>query len=168
MIEFPSNLLAGIAIAAGCVALHLSCGEKRWVKKFTGVGFAIVWMGLSVLVLLAEGIFSLKLYHSWGFIVWWLVFLCHLGMVIIRRLRAWNLRNALFLLNHFGLWLAVAASFLGAPGEEALQMGIPFGQAEYDPWSGAVQAGILMMLAGSVGLIVCGPLKRKEDGHGLE
>lgn len=253
--EFPVNLLGGIVLVAGCVALQLFYGEKRWVKKFTGVGFALGWMALLILLLLTEGIFSCKLYHSWFFVVLWLVFLCHLGMVVIRRLHPWNAGNVFFLLNHFGVWLAVAASFLGAPDVKISQMSIPLGKAEdrtidergevhpldfsvvlrkfsvgypervpgvpenfraelflqgkekekqvnlevnkpvsfegytfyleryagdeeevrevvlqlvRDPWRGAVYAGIMIMLAGSLGLIFRASLKRKGDKCGLE
>ena len=229
--EFPYNLWGGILLVVGCIVFSLF-GNRRWLRSMTAIGFTLVWMAVLA------------------------VFLFHLGLVILRRLRKWNLRNALFFLNHTGIWLVVAATFLGAPDVKRVKMLLPLGQAENraldengyihslffrvllqkfqveyfdddrsapknfraelllqspnetkrveldvnkpvrfegyafyiegydqqlgsaseyvtlqlvrDPWEHIVYWGILMMLAGSVGLIIYGPIRRKRDERDLE
>ncbi len=253
--EFPYNLWGAILLVVGCIVFSLF-GNRRCLRSMTGIGFTLVWMAVLAVFLVAEGIGGWKLYHTWGGILLWLVFLFHLGLVILRRLRKWNLRNALFFLNHTGIWLVVAATFLGAPDVKRVKMLLPLGQAENraldengyihslffrvllqkfqveyfdddrsvpknfraelllqspnetkrveldvnkpvrfegyafyiegydqqlgsaseyvtlqlvrDPWEHIVYWGILMMLAGSVGLIIYGPIRRKRDERDLE
>ncbi len=128
--EFPLNLWAGMLILTGCIVLSLCAKDKRWMKGMTGVGFTLGWMAVLVVFLVAEGLGGWKLRHTWAFVLLWVVFLFHLGMVIVRRIRKWSLRNALFFLNHAGIWLVVAASLLGAPDVKRVRMVAPLGQAE--------------------------------------
>ncbi len=127
---FPLNLWAGILVLAGCILFSFFCKDKHWMKRVTGGGFTLVWMAVLVLFLIAEGIGRWQLYHSWAFVLLWFVFLFHLGMVILRRIRVWNRRNALFFLNHTGIWLVVAASLLGAPDVKRVNMALSLEQAE--------------------------------------
>lgn len=253
---FPLNLLGGIAIVAGCILLPLFYGNKCWMRRISGIGFMLVWTAVLVSILAVEGIFAWKLYRTWFFIALWLVFLLHLGVVIVHRIHKWNRGNILFLLNHLGVWIAVAASLFGASDVKTLKMVVPLGVAENnavdekggvfplpfsvalqkfyvgyygeeqripkrfsselslqggdekkqvtievnkpvkfggydlylngydhreghdpeyvvlqlvrDPWGGWVRGGIVMMGVGSLGLIIYGRLKRKEDENGVE
>lgn len=254
--EFPLNVLSGILFVLGIVVLSVFYSDKVWVKRVSGVGFTLVWISVFVLILVIEGVFALKLYRTWPFIVLLLVFLLHLGMVIVRHMRRWNFRNVLFLFNHAGLWITIAAALLGIPDMKAVKMIAPLGRPEYmtidvkgrvyplpftvtlqefvaeyyqdrqsmpksfrselflqsqdkksrvtlevnkpvrfggytiyqdgydpakgsdseyvilqlvrDPWIVLVYLGIMMMLAGSLGLIVYGPIKKKKYGIRLE
>lgn len=123
--EFPLNLLGGTCLVLLILVLSCFYKDKRWVKKLAGTGFTFTWMILCILVLVLEGIFAWKLYASWPFIVFLGFLLLHLGIVIVRHHREWDLKYVLFLLNHLGLWLTLAAALLGAPDVKTLKMVAP-------------------------------------------
>lgn len=253
---FPMNLLGGLVLLSGIGILTAFYRNTSWVKGLSGLKCTFILTVLFVAILVVEGIWAFQLFRTWLFVLLLLVLLLHLGLVIAWHSRQFSWRNGLFLLNHGGLWITIAAALLGAPDSRTLKMISFRGRADYmaidaegrvcplpftvtlqnfeadyyagsggkprnfrselllqsrrekkqvivevnhpvkfegyavyqdgydpakgsdseyvvlqmvrDPWWGGVYAGILMMIAGAVGLIMAGPLKKKAYGIRLE
>lgn len=67
---------------------------------------------------------------SWIFAGIIMLFLTNLGYVTIRRVRSTRTRRWRFLLNHAGVWIAVAAGFVGSADEQVLRMAVDREHAE--------------------------------------
>ena len=65
---------------------------------------------------------------NWAFILSSLALLIILGFTIVRRLLPFNVKNIAFLFNHFGLWIILAAGFMGASDSQTLMLQVEEGQ----------------------------------------
>lgn len=52
--------------------------------------------------------------NSWSFLILSIYLLFILGFVIIKRTNKFNFRNIVFMLNHLGLWIAIASASFGS------------------------------------------------------
>lgn len=64
---------------------------------------------------------------NWAFIFSSLLLLIILGFTIIRRLLPLSVKNVAFFLNHFGLWIILAAGFMGSSDSQTYMMRIEEG-----------------------------------------
>lgn len=129
---FPVNLIALLFLVLGIWVLHGYYGRTRIVRTLAGMPATLTITALLITILIVEGIWALQLFKSWVFILLEFILLVILGLVILKKTHPLHGRNLLFLLNHGGLWIALAAALLGAPDREEYKLIAPLGQPEYN------------------------------------
>lgn len=140
---FPFNLYFGLFVAGFIVYGHIVLRKHPLVKFLQSVPAAVgslSMLGVLALVMalypqheLANQSFADKmgLHHilsHWSYVFSFVFVLVSLGFVVLKRLRPFTLKNAGFLLNHFGLWLSLFAAGLGAGDIEKLQLTVNEGK----------------------------------------
>lgn len=129
---FPVNLIATAFLLTGIWVLHRYYAHTTVVKKLSGMPAALITTGLIVGMLVIEGIWALELFRTWIFIALELLLLVTLGLVTLKKTASPSRRKLLFLLNHAGLWVALAAALMGAPDREEYKMIAPLGETGYN------------------------------------
>lgn len=132
LFAFPMNAIALLILVLGTWILHRYYSRHTLVRWFSGIPASLLIIGLSILLLIIEGIWALQLFKSWIFIILQLLLLLILGLLVLQKGVIFKGRNLLFQLNHGGLWLAIAAALFGAPDREEYKMLIPLHQTEYN------------------------------------
>jgi len=142
---FPWNLIAGL-VFLGLLILSFFLWQKHPVIKGLGSVKAALpaILGFTFLVLLmgfvkqdvepknvlAKLIGLNHLIKTWPFILINLYLLILLGIVTMKRLTPFNLKNAGFFLNHFGLFLVLFSTALGSSDMQRLTMNCYENQTE--------------------------------------
>lgn len=129
---FPVNLIATAFLLTGIWVLHRYYAHTTAVKKLSGMPATLITTGLIVGMLIIEGIWALELFRTWIFIALELLLLVILGLVTLKKTTSLSRRNLLFLLNHAGLWVALAAALMGAPDREEYKIIAPLGETGYN------------------------------------
>ena len=135
--EFPWNLISGL-VFLGCLTLSFLFWHKHPILMWLGSVKAALpaILGFTFLVLLmgfvkqdvepkTELIRHLGMTHlvkTWPFILINLYLLILLGIVTLRRLTPFTLKNTGFFLNHFGLFLVLFSTALGSSDMQRLTM----------------------------------------------
>ena len=139
LIRWPVNLIVGAGIPALLLIIHFRLQKHpliKWLSSIPAAISAISFFAAAVLLLgfipqndpdTGKYLHLLGLTHmknSWLMMVSGLYFLVTLGFVTIRK--TWPLRrkNLGFLLNHAGLWITIAAAYLGAGDLERLNVSV--------------------------------------------
>ncbi len=129
LLQWPANLAVGTGIPLLLLGIYIRFGKKPFVKWLSSVPaavsailfFAVVVMLLGFIpqgdqnaskYLVLTGLTHVK--NSWLMMVSGLYFLMILGFVAIRRASPFNRKNLGFLLNHAGLYIAIAGGYLGS------------------------------------------------------
>ena len=145
--SYPLNLLAGGAFIYAIVMVHWLGRKKSWGRWLSGVPMTLAVIGWMVYLAILAGLipqaevanasagadFLVRLgfthiVSSWFFLLHSALFLFVLGLVTLRRLTTLSWRNAAFVLNHLGLWLAFAAGLLGSVDRSELNLALPLGK----------------------------------------
>jgi hypothetical protein len=134
---FPWNLFSGLLFIAVIVVAFVLWQKHPVVKWLGSVKAALpAILGFTFLVLLmgfvkqdvepqfaALQLFGLThLVHSWPFILINIYLLVLLGVVTLKRLTPFSLKNIGFFLNHFGLFLVLFSTALGYSDMQRLSM----------------------------------------------
>ena len=134
---FPWNLFAGLFFMAVLVAVFVFWKKQPFVKWLGGVNAALpAILGFTFLVLLmgfvkqdvepkSALVRTLGLTHlvkTWPFILINLYLMILLGIVTLKRLTPFSLKNAGFFLNHFGLFLILFSTALGSSDMQQVTM----------------------------------------------
>jgi hypothetical protein len=145
MFAFPWNLIAGLIFLSLLVIAYFLWQKHPVIKGLGGVKVALpAIFGFTFLVLLMgfvkqdiepsstiSKIFGLtNLVHTWPFILINLYLMILLVVVILKRLKPLNLKNAGFFLNHFGLFLVLFSTALGGSDMQRLTMNCYENQVE--------------------------------------
>ncbi len=146
LLRQPVNYLtAGVIL--GLAALSLLAPKNRIIQWLSGGPLAVALItGLLLLSLIMgltpqlrvtppDGDIFIRLgwagvTSSWPFVLIYLVTLLSLALAVARRLKRPR-RNLVFLLNHAGLWLLLAAAGLGAADRERHVMHVREGEVEW-------------------------------------
>lgn len=143
---FPWNLVAGIVFLGILSTVYLRFKHSMIVKWLGGVKAALpAIFGFTFLVLLMGFVkqdvppqsgFSklLGLTHlvkTWPFILINLYLMILLGIVTLKRLTPFSLKNTGFFLNHFGLFLVLFSTALGSSDMQRLSMNCYEKQTEW-------------------------------------
>lgn len=142
---FPWNLVSGI-VFLGLLGLSFFLWQKHPIIKGLGSVKAALpaILGFTFLVLMmgfvkqdvepknaVAKLFGLShLVKTWPFILINLYLLILLGIVTMKRLTPFNLKNAGFFLNHFGLFLVLFSTALGSSDIQRLTMNCYENQTE--------------------------------------
>ena len=149
---FPWNLLAGLLFVSVLVALFIYWQKHPIVKWLGGVKAALpAILGFTSLVLLmgfvkqdvepqsaVSRLFGLThLVHTWPFILINVYLLILLGIVTLKRLTPFNLKNTGFFLNHFGLFLVLFSTALGSSDMQRVTMNCYQNELEHNGLDGS-------------------------------
>jgi hypothetical protein len=127
--SMPFNMITGLLLILIISLIHILFRKHPIVKWLSGIPAAISAISFFTFLVILMGIIPqvnshvhpvirlLGLNHvrnSWIFIISFMYLLTCLGLVILRRAFFLNRKNIGFLLNHAGLWIALAAGGLGS------------------------------------------------------
>jgi hypothetical protein len=128
-VPVPYNFYILSGFAGSLIYLRLAYNQHAAVKWLSSVPAAIssiVTFGIVTLLLgfisqnpsetpaFVDKIGLTHLKTSWVMLFAQLFLLSSLGMVIIKRIFVFKWKNIAFILNHFGLWLALSAALVGS------------------------------------------------------
>ncbi|MFA5326550.1 MAG: hypothetical protein WC384_02040 [Prolixibacteraceae bacterium] len=134
---FPWNLISGIIFLLLLVLSYFLWKNRSIIKGLGSVKAALpAILGFTFMVLLmgfvkqdvqhkSQLVRILGLSHlvkTWPFILINVYLLILLGVVTLKRMSPFNLKNARFFLNHFGLFLVLFATALGSSDMQRLTM----------------------------------------------
>ncbi|MFV0564802.1 MAG: cytochrome c biogenesis protein ResB [Flavobacteriaceae bacterium] len=125
---FPYNLYILLGYCAVLFIVYKWLGHLQFVRWLSKVPAAITSISAITLLVLIMGIVpqtesenglvnGLGLNHittNWVFILIMLVLLSNLGLVAIKRIAQFKIKNTGFILNHLGLFIALTAGMLGS------------------------------------------------------
>jgi len=162
---FPWNLIAGLIFMAVLVGAFVLWQKHPVLKWLGGVKAALpAILEFTFLVLLmgfvkqdvepqsaVSRLFGLThLVHTWPFILINVYLLVLLGIVTLKRLTPFNLKNAGFFLNHFGLFLVLFSTALGSSDMQRVSMNCYEKQTE---WRGVDASGKTVEMPVAIQLI---------------
>ena len=147
---FPVNLIFGAVFLSCLFIFHLISQKIKSLQWFSGhtagissiasLLYLIILMGLvrqlpSSLDVSRESAFLrmgfLQMTVSWQFLLLSLYFLWILGLVILKRLSRLKWKDAGFIMNHAGLFIAFFAAILGSSDMQKLRMSAPLNEPEW-------------------------------------
>jgi len=129
LLKWPANMVVGVVILLLLFIIFFGFKSRPMVNWLSSVPAAISAISFFALVVLLLGFIPqddtdanryLKLLgmthmkNSWLMMISGLYFLTTLGLVALRRATPLRRKNLGFLLNHAGLWITIAAGYLGA------------------------------------------------------
>jgi len=129
LLKWPVNIMVGVGLPLLLLILYYRFKNRPIIKWLSSVPAAISAISFFALVVLLLGFIPqddtsvnrylrlLGLTHmknSWLMMISGLYFLVTLGFVALRRATPFSRKNLGFLLNHAGLWITIAAGYLGA------------------------------------------------------
>lgn len=144
--RFPLNLLAGLIFLGALIFLFVFWQKHPAIKWLGSVKAALpAILGFTFMVLLmgfvkqdvapetalAKLLGLNHLVKTWPFILINLYLMILLGIVTLKRLTPFNLKNAGFFLNHFGLFLVLFSTALGSSDMQRLRMNCYEEQTEW-------------------------------------
>lgn len=147
LLHYPVNLgvAVGLTLLLGLSALARKTHVFQWLA---GVPFCVALMGALLCFGLVMGLTPqnsgalhehglpsilgfTRVTTSWPFVLLYALTLVSLGLVIVRRLASFRLRDMGFFCNHLGLWILLLAAGLGAADLQRVVMHIREGDAEW-------------------------------------
>ncbi len=141
----PVNFITGLVLFVLSVILGFNTHKSSFARWIAGVPMSVTLI-LSILFLtiimgltpqVAEGSQSNMLLgfdsmtSNWSFVIIYSITLLSLGAIVIRKLRNLRVKDAPFMLQHFGLWLFLAASGLGYADMERYIMYVEEGETQW-------------------------------------
>jgi len=128
-LAFPLNIFIGLALIAIIIIIGTQFRRQAVVRWLSSIPAAVSSISLFAFLVLLQGFIPqnhpakpglltlLGLDHiknSWIFALSGIYLLISLGSVILRKSIPFRKKNLPFLLNHLGLWIAIAAGSLGS------------------------------------------------------
>lgn len=123
--NFPTNALLLAACAISIVVFKLWAGKTSLFLWFASPRAAFPSISLFLFVVILMGIFPqqthgsgipgalFNILNSWLFLIPLLFLLIALGSATVNRMHPFTVKNAVFTLNHLGIWLCLTAGILG-------------------------------------------------------
>jgi len=159
--HFPNSLYFLIGFGIFIFLTSFFFRSNSIVKWLSSVNSAIPAITYFVFVVLLIGIIPQSNHHShlgifssllnsWVFFFSFIFLLLTLGFATISRLFHISWKNFVFFLNHFGLWLCLAAGFFGAPDKQEAVMIVNRGDVV---WYGKNDMGIQVELPIAIELL---------------
>lgn len=139
LLKFPLNIYSGIGYLIGLFVLFLWGKRNKYIYWFSCAQAAIISLSSLLILIVVMGLTKqLSLAHtqslpwwnfgfsqmtrSWVFAVHFFYFLTILGLVSLRRLAVFHKRDLPFVLNHWGLFIALFAGILGNGDVQKLRL----------------------------------------------
>jgi hypothetical protein len=143
---FPMNLIAGFVFLALLVFIFFRFNKHLVIKALGSVKLALpAIFGFTFLVLImgfvkqdvepkntiSKLLGLTQMVKTWPFILINIYLMVLLGVVTLKRMSPFSLKNAGFFLNHFGLFLVLFSTALGRSDMQRLTMNCYQGQTEW-------------------------------------
>lgn len=127
LLHYPFNLIAGSVYLLALAGIYFLSGRIRALRWFTGYEAAVTSLLPFLVLVVMMGLipqvrsgretgcsfgFS-DMLSAWPFVLLFVYFISVLGLVTLRRLAHPRIKDIPFLLNHAGLFLALAGAILG-------------------------------------------------------
>lgn len=141
MPSWPYNLLVLIVLIAYILSLHFFLKNKilKWlssvqaaISAITVLTFMIMLMGF-IPQIRKPGFIDLlgltDVVKSWPYLLCTIYLLLVLGFTTVKNMKAFNLKNIAFFLNHAGLWIIIAAASLGSADMQKYRMNLVLDRA---------------------------------------
>ena len=140
--DFPTNLIVISEVFIIVILMHIFL-KKYNAIKFLSSGYsalsALSFFTLCIIAMVlipqnhnSNGLSSMlglnDIINSWFYALSILFLLISLGLITVKRLFPFNIRNSFFFLNHFGLWIVLAFGNLGQADKTNIQITIPEGE----------------------------------------
>ena len=138
--SFPHNIIGGFVFVVITTAIYFIFRKTNFVLRFSSAPFAIITV--VTLGILTIGLGNINVNHqavvhsfvgklgledltkTWYFGIIFILTLINLWFSILKRSMVYQAKNITFLLNHFGLWLAMFAGVLGQDDVVRLKMNL--------------------------------------------
>lgn len=146
-VSFPYNIGAGVAFVLLWTMLFYFFKQKKIIGLLDSSPFAIVTTIVMGILSIGLGVFNIspdspnytlltrlginQITTTWYFALIFFALLVNLWLSILKRALVFQTKNITFLLNHFGLWLALFAGVLGQGDLTKLKMTLQEGQPEW-------------------------------------
>ena len=148
VIAYPVNVFVMILFLAVLLIMHLSSKTIyffRWLSTYQAAVTSMVAMVVIIVVMgltrqlrpdvEVSGIMSRlgfsQMLSAWSFVLLFTWFIVVLGMVILRRLSRFKLKDIPFILNHVGLFVALLGGILGSADLQRLELTASIGKPEW-------------------------------------
>lgn len=141
-LKFPVNLIILGELFFMTILLYVFF-KKSKIVKFLSSGYAaissiILFIVMVILMVLIPQVpienkfFELTGFNNitshWAYVFASTYILICVGLITIKRLKPFNIRNIFFFINHFGLWLVLASASLGNADKLQLNITVPEGE----------------------------------------
>lgn len=148
-LQFPKNVILLVSIFVSTFVLSIAGKNNKTLQWFSGINaslsaIAIFLFAGIILAVIPQNqpsesniILHLKLnrfIHSYPFALITMYFLMILGLVSFKKIISFKIQNIGFILNHFGLWITIAAGALGSADTSEVRIRV-FENGDY-VWSG--------------------------------
>ncbi|MDO5615461.1 MAG: cytochrome c biogenesis protein ResB [Cruoricaptor ignavus] len=156
---FPNNIIIGIAFVLIFTGLFFWLKQKKIMSLLSGAPFAIITIVFLGVLTIGLGTFNIdpnedenltsvkfglhNITTAWYFALIFVLLLVNLWLAVLKRALVFQTKNITFLLNHFGLWLALFAGVLGQGDLVRLKMTL---QNDVPEWRAADDMGNVMEL----------------------
>lgn len=160
-LKFPVNIISGLFFIVLIVVLYILSIRKKTLQWFSGMEASITAIAAFLFVVVLMGFtrqlttmpsnpdlidrlgFS-QMLSAWPFVLLFLYLVLVLGLVTLRRITHFNLKNDIpFVLNHLGLLVALLAGVLGSADMQRLKMIV---KPETPEWRATDQNGNVVEL----------------------
>jgi len=163
-VAWPVNLVLLVLLLAAVsilYALHLKVYVFEWMMH---MGAAVPCLTYAVALTLTMGLIPQveegvpwlsQMLRFWPFVLIWAWMMLISALATLNHVFRWKFREIPFILNHLGVFVTVVSATLGNPDIHPVYFTASGGgMMLVDPWGGWVRAGIFLMLAGSVCLLL--------------
>ena len=142
ILKFPANFIVIIELLVIIIVLPFFFSKSKLVKYLSSPVAAISSMCLfafHVILMVSipqtnetsgfiDSLGFTNIVSSWSFAINIIYFLICLGLISFKRLIPFKLKNIAFFINHFGLWIVIAAGTLGEADKIELSMPVEIDQ----------------------------------------
>lgn len=138
--SYPWNLSAALFLVSVLLIMHLLRKESSIIKWLSSVPVAIASISLFTFISVLMGLIPQKnidtpsfsnLLDSWAYFFSYLFLLIALGLAALKRTIPLKRKNISYLLNHWGLWIALAAAGFGVGDIQKYNMYLTEGQTTW-------------------------------------
>ncbi|AIH02581.1 cytochrome c biogenesis protein ResB [Riemerella anatipestifer] len=146
-VSFPYNIGAGVGFVLVWTLIFYFFKQKKIISLLDSSPFAIVTTIVLGFLSIGLGVFNVapestyyntlnklgvnQITTTWYFALIFFILLVNLWLSILKRALVFQAKNITFLLNHFGLWLALFAGVLGQGDLTKLKMTLQDGRPEW-------------------------------------
>lgn len=137
---FPYNISLATFLISVLVLVYLNRKKSPLIRWLSSVPAAISSLGLFTFISVLMGLIPQKqaagpgifnLLDSWAYLLAYVWLLIVLGLSALKRVKPLKSRNIAYLLNHWGLWIALAAAGLGSGDVQKLNMYLQEGKTTW-------------------------------------
>ena len=138
----PVNYIVVGIVTLICIAIGLRCSKSSFARWICGVEMSVSLIVALLLLTIIMGLIPQSTHShsllgfdvmtsSWAFVFIYVLTIISLGGLVVRRFKAFRIKDYGFYLNHFGLWLFLLCSGVGYADMERYIMHVREGETEW-------------------------------------